>query len=293
MSKITLYSHAKINLSLDVSALRGDGFHDIDSVVQIIDIADEMELAVDEPGIIDVTVESGNAPSGPENLVFKACEAFFRTTGIKAGVRVRLWKSIPAQAGLGGGSGNAAAVVAGLNRMFECGLGSAELAGIVSEVGSDTALFIYGGTTCISGRGEVIEPLPDAPELHVVILKPEAGVSTKWAYAEMDRDPQRRKGNGTSRVKQAILDANYNALLAALSNDFDPVISGSVAEIDAAKTLLKNMGAKASLLCGSGSAVYGVFDSHGAAESARQELKSKYESGFVCRSLTRAESALV
>ncbi len=293
MSKITLYSHAKINLSLDVSAIREDGFHDIESVVQVIDVTDELELSKNDSGAIEVLVERGDAPSGPDNLVHKACEAFFATTGIKAGVQVRLWKYIPAQAGLGGGSGNAAAAVAGLNQVYDCGLSASQLAEIASKVGSDTALFIYGGTTCISGRGEFVEPLPDAPELHLVILKPAVGVSTKWAYAEMDRDSQRRKGNSTSRVKKAILDADYDAVFAALSNDFDAVVSRHFAEINEAKSLLKNTGAKVSLLCGSGSAVYGVFDSHGAAESARQELKSKYESGFVCRSLTRAESALV
>lgn len=293
MSNINVYSYAKINLSLDVSAPRGDGYHDIDSVVQIIDIADELELTPDESGKIDVEVASGDAPPGPDNLVYRACEAFFRETGLKAGVRVRLWKRIPAQAGLGGGSGNAAAAVVGLSRMYECGLDTYQLAKIAAEVGSDTALFVYGGTTCISGRGEVIEPMPDAPEMYLTIIKPAIGVSTKWAYEEMDRDPHRCRGDGTIRVKQAVLAADRNVLINFLSNDFDPVISKSVVEIREAKAMLIRAGAKASLLCGSGSAVYGIFESRQTAETALQEVKPEFGCGFVCRTLTRAESMLV
>ncbi|NLN76853.1 MAG: 4-(cytidine 5'-diphospho)-2-C-methyl-D-erythritol kinase [Armatimonadetes bacterium] len=293
MKKITLSSYAKINLSLDVSNLRSDGYHDICSVAQVIDIADALEIYAAADGVIDVVVEDGDAPSGSDNIIYHACDAFFKTTGIEPGVRIVLRKRIPMQAGLGGGSGNAAAAVAGLNRLYGNVLSADDMAAIAAKVGSDTALFIYGGTVCISGRGEHVERLNDAPTFHLAVLKPRVGVSTKWAYSELDRRNAIGYGDGTNRVKSAIEDASYPQLIAALSNDFDPVITELIPEIARAKGHLNQAGAETTLLCGSGSAVFGVFDFEYKAQTAINGLGSDIEMAFACRTLTRAESTLV
>lgn len=290
MNTVKLSSFAKINLSLDVSTLRPDGYHEIDSVVQVIDIADQLELTVGEPGVIEVAVEQGDAPSGPDNLVYRACEEFFDAAGVDGGVSVRLWKSIPTQAGLGGGSGNAAAAVVGLNKLFGCRLHTDELAKIASRVGSDAALFVYGGTVHMTGRGEFVRGLVDAPALHLVVVKPDVGVSTKWAYALLDRSRDRVREKCTPSVLEAVLAANRSGLVESIGNDFDAVISESSLAIRDAKKKMMNLGAEAALLCGSGSAVFGVFADAIAADKAGEKLSEGYNKVFTCRTLNRDES---
>lgn len=293
MDKLKLLSYAKVNLTLDVSCLRPDGYHDIDSVAQIISISDELEISRADEGVIEVHMDGGDAPSGKENLVYRACETFFRRTGIRGGARFVLRKHIPIQAGLGGGSGNAATAIAGLNRLFEAGLTCGDLCALAAEVGSDTALFIHGGTVRMSGRGDRVEPLPDAPELHLVVVKPEAGVSTAWAYAELDKRENRALGGASDSMELAIRASDRAALVSNLANDFDSIVSSVVPEIAQAKRRLTEAGAEAAMLSGSGSAVFGVFASSEAAELAANSLRAEFAEVFVCRTLPRGESALV
>lgn len=292
IDSLTLHSYAKVNLTLEVSGLRPDGFHDIDSIAQIIDIRDVLTLSRDDDGIIEVVTERGDAPSGRDNTVYKACMSFFEATGVRGGVRCRLTKSIPAQAGLGGGSGNAAAAIAGLSKLYGCGLSAERLASIAAQVGSDAPLFIYGGTVRMSGRGEQIEPLADAPELHLVVVKPDVGVSTPWAYRALDQSDIARTVGSSNAAERAIRRGDRAALVQCLSNDFDPVVTASTAEIATAKELLLRAGAGAAVLCGSGSAVFGVFDGPEAAARVANELKPRFAHVFATRTLRRSESAL-
>lgn len=292
MDDIWLTSYAKINFTLEVSTRRPDGYHDIDSVTQVIDISDELILSRAEKGVLEVVTDSKYIPSGKENLVYRACEAFFKSTGIHAGVRCKLNKNIPAQAGLGGGSGNVAAAVAGLNRLFDCNLPIEKIAEITSSVSSDTALFVYGGTARMRGRGELVEKLPDAPTLHLVIIKPSTGVSTPWAYTELDKRNERYSAGMSNKAEQAIRQENRSLLISALSNDFDPVISTAFAQIREAKEALSRAGAEAAMLCGSGSAVFGVFPSRERAELAAESLRDKFPYIIPTRTLTRKESIM-
>lgn len=292
MNKVELLSHAKINLTLDVSALRPDGYHDIDSIAQVIDLKDELELSKADEGIIEVQVEGGYAPTGKDNIIYKACEVFFREIGFSGGARFILQKRIPVQAGLGGGSGNAAAAILGLNRMYETGLSSDQMCAMAAKAGSDAALFIHGGTVRMSGRGDYVTSLPDAPGLDLVIVKPVVGVSTVWAYAELDKREGRVAGNSSALVEDAIHAENRAALIASLSNDFDPIVSALVPEIGEAKRRLIGVGAEVVMLSGSGSAIFGVFYSEKRARVAADKLQGDFEQVFACRTLTRRESAL-
>lgn len=292
MDKVKLLSRAKVNFTLDVSRLRPDGYHNIDSIAQVIDISDEIEVSKADAGIIEVLVEGGDAPSGKENLVYRACEVFLSETGTRGGARFLLRKRIPMQAGLGGGSGNAAAAIAGLNRLYECGLASDEMAALASKVGSDAALFIYGGTVRMSGRGEELKLLPDAPKMYLVVVKPGVGVSTAWAYSELDKH-KRVQGNSSALVEVAIRSGDRAALVGGLANDFDSVVAGLLPEIREAKRRLAEVGAETVLLAGSGSALFGVFGSMQAAQAGARSLASEFAQVFACRTLTRAESAMV
>jgi len=291
MDSIELLSHAKINLTLEVSARRSDGYHDIDSVVQIIDIADVLSVSKADDAVIEVSADTASVPSGPKNLVYRACEAFFEETGIRAGAKCRLVKRIPVQAGLGGGSGNAAAAIVALDRLYETGLPLQRLAEIAARVGSDSPLFIYGGTARITGRGEVVEPLPDAPNLDIVVVKPDAGISTAWAYSELDRRPVERTG-ASDRADLAIREHDREALLDSLANSFDAVACKALAEVREAKYVLEQAGASRVMLCGSGSAVFGVFDTRLQAEAAGVALGARFTQVFVTRNIQRCRRSI-
>lgn len=291
-NRVTLLSYAKVNLTLEVSRLRPDGFHDIDSIAQIIGLTDQLVVERADDGVIEVVTERGDAPSGKDNTVHKACEVFFAATGIRGGARCILAKSIPAQAGLGGGSGNAAAGIAGLSRLYACDLSVNGMAAMAARVGSDAALFVHGGTIRMRGRGEQVEPLPDAPELHLVVVKPELGVSTAWAYGELDKSDRNRAECRSDAAERAIRSGDRAALIECLANDFDPVVTAAFPEIGRAKQLLRGAGAEAAMLCGSGSAVFGVFESAEAARLAGDGLKGEFAHIFVTRTLSRSESAL-
>ncbi|MHB9036286.1 MAG: 4-(cytidine 5'-diphospho)-2-C-methyl-D-erythritol kinase [Armatimonadota bacterium] len=293
MNRIEMVSYAKVNLTLEISAKRSDGYHEIDSVVQTIDITDDLVMTRAEPGVIGVGTDTAGVPEGRGNIVYRACEAFFARMGIQGGVECFLRKRIPMQAGLGGGSGNAAAAVAGLNRLFECGLTPAELAEVAAQVGSDSPLFVYGGTVRMRGRGELVDQLPDAPTLHIVVVKPDVGVSTKWAYGELDRSSVRERRGASDEAERAVRDGNREALISSLWNDFDPIVCGAFADIERAKGLLMTYGAERAMLSGSGSAVFGVFGSYDQARQATLNLCGEFSHVFLTRSVGRGESGIV
>ena len=287
MDRIKLCSYAKINLTLEVSAKRQDGYHDIDSIVQVIDIRDELEISKAEAGVIEVEANAADVPSGKNNLIYRAFEVFFEAVGINGGVRCDLKKHIPSQAGLGGGSGDAAAAILGLNQLYECGLPNEDLAQIAAKIGSDVPLFIYGGTVRMRGRGDLIKPLPDAPELNLVIIKPNVGVSTAWAYSELDKTEARTISGASDEAERAVLAHNREGLIYSLSNDFDPVVSAKIEKVREAKQSLIDCGAEAAMLAGSGSSVFGIFDSQNSAQTAVVKLKNSFKEVFVTRTLKR------
>ena len=292
MNTIHLISRAKVNLTLEVFARRPDGYHDIDSVAQIIDIKDELSISRAGEGVVEVGVDAENVPSGRANLVYGACVAFFEAAGIRAGARCVLTKHIPPSAGLGGGSANAAAAVVGLNELYEAGLPIERLGHIAASVSSDAPLFACAGTVRMRGRGERVEPLPDAPELHLVVVKPDVGVSTAWAYEQLDNSGPRSSSGASDRVERAIGGNDRAALIDSLYNDFDPVLTNSHGQIRRARQALIDRGAIRALLAGSGSAVFGVFASEDDARAAAAVLKIDFSTVFVTRTLARRESLM-
>lgn len=280
MKTLELASYAKINLTLEVLGKRLDGYHEIDSVVQMIDLSDSLCISKEEAGVIDIEVDKPQVPSGSENSVYRACEVFFRAVGISGGAKCRIAKRIPIQAGLGGGSGNAAATLIALNKLYETGLTESELVGLGASIGSDVPLFIVGGTVRMCGRGELVEPLPGAPQLHFVIVKPEVNVSTAWAYAELDKQPEHCPARAGDEAERAIRLGDRNALIRCLWNDFDPIVGAAIPEVRNARCALEEVGAKKSMLCGSGSAVFGVFESAEPAKFAATQLRSRYVEVF-------------
>lgn len=287
MEEITLASYAKVNLTLEVIGQRPDAYHDIDSVATTIDLADELQCARAPEGTIDLEVSGLAVPVGPDNLVHRACREFFRETRASGGVRCRLTKRIPVQAGLGGGSSNAAAAIVALDRIYGCDLGPQRLAQIAERVGSDAPMFVYGGTVRMRGRGGLIDILPDAPQLDLLIIKPSVGVSTAWAYKELDTRGSRAFRGASDRAEEAIRSADRDGLVRSMCNDFDAVIGQAFGDVRTAKRLLEEEGAQAVVLAGSGSGVFGVFASRQEVLSAAERLRARSHYALPARTVSR------
>lgn len=293
-------SYAKINLTLDVFSKRADGFHSIASVMQSISLHDTLRLSRrPEPGIgfTCAAPEAFPVPTDDTNLVVRAAKAALAAAEragreVTGGASIHLVKRIPAQAGMGGGSSNAAATLAGMNALLDLNLDTKALAALAAALGSDVPFFLIGGTAAARGRGENITALPDAPPFHLTIVKPEENVSTAWAYGELDAVPDRQSHRGTKRLEEALRSDDRDRLLALQCNDFELPVFSHYPKIAWLTDELRMAGALATHLCGSGSAVYGIFPDAAKAEHVADLLRTRYAHVYTARTLTRAESAL-
>jgi 4-diphosphocytidyl-2-C-methyl-D-erythritol kinase len=282
--EVTERAFAKINISLDVTAARDDGFHEVITVMQSVALCDDVTVSV-VPG--EGSFASGRGlPRDGRNTAVKAADAFFAFTGI-SGYRaeIALEKRIPVGAGLGGGSADAAAVLRALNTAFQTEL-SPEFLRILGEaVGSDVPFCVEGGTALARGRGEIITPLAPFPNCEIVIVKPAFSVSTAVLFAAIDRVKVRRHPD-TDGLLEAIESGSLHHAVRYLYNVFEDVLPAQhAAEISEIKTKLIDAGALGAIMTGTGSAVFGVFESGGPPSPAMQAadvLKEDYREVFVC-----------
>ena len=284
LERIRLKAFAKVNYALEVRGVRPDGYHEISTVMQSVSLCDELEMERAEEGF-RLLVEPEAAPTGSDdkNTVYLAWRLLKEATGEEMPARVRLRKAIPAGAGLGGGSADAAATLVGMNEMFGLGLDFAELRGIGARIGADVPFCISGGTALGEGIGEVLAPLPPPQEHHLVVAKPEAGAETARIYKAYD--DQTARGHGTGHSVRPVLDAlraaNLAALARALGNDLAPVTEALVPEVRALREILGRAGALGAIMSGSGTAVYGLFVSEGDARDANRGIEAPFAA--VCR----------
>ncbi|MCS6777225.1 MAG: 4-(cytidine 5'-diphospho)-2-C-methyl-D-erythritol kinase [Chloroherpetonaceae bacterium] len=295
MRSITLRSCAKINLTLDVFSKRADGYHSIASVLQAISLHDTLQLIREaEPGVrFQCESVSGDPiPLDDTNLAVRAVRAAMEAGHAHpaTGVSIRLIKRIPVQAGLGGGSSNAAAALIGVNALLELGLEPVQLHELAACLGADVPFFLYGGTVVARGRGEELTPLPDIPPLHLVVVKPEESVSTGWAYEQLDRVPDRVSHRGTRRMEEALRSGDRDRLIAFQCNDFELVVFRHFPRLAWLSDELMMAGALTVRLCGSGSALYGVAPDASSAERIAELLRKRHPRVYVARTLTRQES---
>ncbi len=271
--------------------MRPDGYHSVRTVMQTVSLADVVHLRhAADPGI-RLTCDVPWVPIDARNLVWRAARAFLDHIGSPdAGIHVRLTKRIPVQAGLGGGSSDAAAILMGLNELLGSPLCDDELHALATRLGSDVPFFLFGGTALMEGRGEWGQPLPDGPELHMVIVKPNSGVATADAYRALDAMPARPDTDRAATVVEAIRHHDAQRLLAAMSNDFEIVIDSLCRESAEAMRTMRKLGAATCHLCGSGSAVFGVVASEEAAEEIAESMRRRWRNVYVCRTVGRAEA---
>jgi 4-diphosphocytidyl-2-C-methyl-D-erythritol kinase len=260
MVRVLLRACAKVNYALEVRGLRGDGYHEISSVLQSVSLADELEVERSRGGF-ELSFEPEGVEIGPveENTVYKAWALLWETSGHELPTRIRLRKKIPAGAGLGGGSADAAAVLVGMNELFDLGLDAEQLRTIGARIGADVPFCLSGGTALAQGVGEILTPLPAPPAHRFLIAKPERGADTGGIYRAYDE-----RGSGgiasADRVVAALRSGSLTELAGALGNDLEPVTTGLVPEVAAHKREMLRAGALGAAMTGTGTAIYGIFD---------------------------------
>lgn len=268
-------AYAKVNLTLAVGEKRPDGYHEVVSVMQRISLHDTLTAEQTREGIT-LTCSDPALPSGEENLAHRAASLFFRETGIAGGAALTLEKRIPSQAGLGGGSSDAASALLALRKLYAPALPDTELETMAAALGSDVPFFIRGGTQLATGRGEVLSPLPPLTDGRFVIVKPTESFSTPAMYRRLDELPP------ACTPPLPPLQGGLPALAAGLFNRFEAAIPAGSAVWDI-KARLAAYGALASLLSGSGSAVFGLFDTETAARAAVEALRPAWPEIFLAR----------
>jgi 4-diphosphocytidyl-2-C-methyl-D-erythritol kinase len=285
--KLVTRAHAKVNLDLRVLGTRADGFHELRTVFQTIELHDTLTLEV-HGGAFAVKCRMPGVPLDSSNLVWRAAAALWSAlgrAGEPADVVITIDKAIPMQAGLGGGSADAAAALLGLARLWG-GAPVTLLREVASGIGADVAFFLAGGTALGLGRGEEIYPLVDLPPHWIVIIHPPFGVSTAEAYAWYDDD--RTAGVKETRELQ-ILPVPWPTRAAQMINDLEPPVVRRHPEITALKASLRDAGAVAAAMSGSGSAVFGLFRSRAAAMRCVKPLSRGGNKAILTRTLTRGE----
>ena len=283
MSRTTETACAKINLSLDVTGARPDGYHEMRMLMQSVDLCDEVKISLTRDGEIRIRSNFRFLPTDGRNIAAKAARAFFDAVGEGGlGADITLKKRIPVCAGLGGGSSDAAAVLRALNRMLGSGLPAEKLEELGRGLGSDVPFCVRGGTQLAEGRGERLKRLPDLPDCGVVICKPPFSVSTPELFRRVDG----RKGHNrpdTEGMIAAIERGQLPGVAHRLYNVFEDVPGRHRAAAAEIKGLLLDLGAMGAAMSGTGPSVFGLFEDMDRAESARQALSSRWRDCFAAR----------
>ena len=276
---------AKINLTLDVLGKRPDGYHDIQSVMQTISIRDDVEVEVGTAKPWTLSCDKEDVPQDSSNLAWKAAEMFCRAAKRDPeGVAIRITKRSPTQAGLGGGSADAAAVLRALNRHYDYPFSIYALAELGAEVGSDVPFCTLGGTVLCQGRGERLRKLPDLPETLFVVCKPDFPVSTPELYRRLDETAIARRPDHTA-MEAAIVQGDVGAIAGQLCNVFEPVVTEKHLELNYIKSLMNSYGALGFAMSGSGPSVYAIAPSFEYAAVICTMLKDNYPQVFIAKTV--------
>jgi len=282
-SEITEQAFAKLNLGLKVLRRRDDGYHDILSVFQTIDLWDDLRFLDTGAKEIRILCSDPSVPTDARNLVHRAARVLCERTGRDRGVEIELFKHIPVGAGLGGGSADAAATLRALNRLWDLGLTPEELTELAEEIGSDVPFLVRGGTAVVSGRGEVLRPLSWRGDAFYLLFVPDISVGTGWAYEELSRMGLTTDTEYVNFINSTSDLLELERLFPVLVNDFEHVAERICPSIHRVRSELRRAGAWACSLSGSGSAFYGVFRTRETARSAARRLAMEEEGQiFLC-----------
>lgn len=277
---LTVQANAKINLTLDVLHKRADGFHQVEMIMQAIELADILKLEGKQTGDISIASNVLHLPCDQRNLAYQAAMLIKDTCGVGKGVHIFIEKNIPMSAGLAGGSTDAAGVLLGLNHLWKLGLSLTELESLGAKLGSDVPFCLQGGTMLATGRGELLEPLASLPPCYVVLAKPRFGVSTAWVYGKY-RSNAVSSHPDTTGVISALGQGDLLGVTSRLSNVLESVTMTEYPLIRKLKESMMEHGAMASLMSGSGPTVFGLVEDKAKAEYIAAQLRSQSDAEII------------
>ncbi|MDO5015000.1 MAG: 4-(cytidine 5'-diphospho)-2-C-methyl-D-erythritol kinase [Clostridia bacterium] len=275
-----LNAAAKVNLALDILCADDNGYHMIFSIMQSVSLFDKLRINTRKDKKINFTCNEPKFSKYDDNTIKSAVDNFFEYTKLEnPGLDIYLEKNIPSQAGLAGGSADAAATLKALNEIFETNLDEKILQKIGKKVGSDVPFCIRGGTSLVQNTGDILSELPDFENFFFVILKPDASVSTKEAYMEFDRQKDSIYHFDNAKVLSAYARKDHKTAVNLIQNVFEQLTE--VPNRPHIKLKMMNMGALNACMSGSGTAIFGVFDDRQKAKNCYEELKKQYKKVYL------------
>jgi 4-diphosphocytidyl-2-C-methyl-D-erythritol kinase len=276
---------AKINLMLDVLHKRADGFHEVEMIMTMVDLADRLELSELKRDSIIISSQAGYIPLDEKNLAFQAARLIKDRYNVRSGVHIHLDKRIPVAAGLAGGSSDAAATLRGLNRLWRLGIPAQELQELGAELGSDVPFCVTGGTALATGRGERLTPIASPPQCWVVLAKPPINVSTAEVYGRV-RANNIAVHPSALRMQQAIEAGDFSAVCAGLGNVLEDVTLKLHPEVQQLKEAMMKLGADGVLMSGSGPTVFGLVSKQSKVARIYNGLRGFCKEVYAVRSLS-------
>jgi 4-diphosphocytidyl-2-C-methyl-D-erythritol kinase len=272
MEEIKVRAPAKVNLALDIAGQREDGYHMMRMINHGVALSDELTLTACRDGLY-LSCDDPRVPVDGANLVLKAAEALKEGAGIAAGCRIHIQKRIPMEAGLAGGSADAAAAIKGLNALWHLDMSSEAMGAFGAKLGADIPYCLAGGTALVEGIGEILTPLSSLPPWPLVVVKPPVAIATPWAFAQIDAQ--------ASVVHPPVADAaaalragDFKEAARLAGNTFEPVMTGLYPQIGEAIAQLEKAGAFRAVMSGSGSTVVGYFEDEDTARRAADSFAS-------------------
>lgn len=274
ITHLKLKAYGKINLALDVLRKREDGYHDVRMIMQTVGIYDQVELQLKQDPGITVETNLSYLPVNENNLVYQAADLLMKEFQVKQGLHISLRKFLPVAAGMAGGSSDAAAVLFGVNKMFQLGLSREALMERGVKIGADVPYCIMRGTALSEGIGERLTPLPPMPQCQVVIAKPGISVSTRYVYENLHANELKPEQHpDIDGMVEAIRNQDLDQVAKKFGNVLELVTAEKYPVIEEIKDVLRRCGAVNALMSGSGPTVFGLFSDPKAAQDAYEELR--------------------
>ena len=277
MDKIELKAYGKINIGLDVIRKREDGYHDLDMIMQTVGVYDDVIISREDGTQtyeIEVSTDADILPNDKGNLAFMAAKVLMEAYDIKSKVKIHINKRIPIAGGMAGGSADCAAVLRGVNKLFQLGLTDEQLQEYGVKLGADVPYCIVGGTKRAQGIGEILTDLPTPPKCYVIIAKPDAFVSTKFVYSHI-RPAQIENHPDIDGIIESIKAGDLYGMCEKIANVMEDVTIPEYPIIQKVKDILKSNGAVNALMSGSGPTVFGIYDDEEKAKQSMDALSGK------------------
>lgn len=287
MDSITKKAYAKVNLSLDIVGKRPNGYHEVEMIMQQISLCDQVTLTK-QAGSITVEANCYYVPSDERNIAYKIAKDVFDIYKIDSGLHIKIEKLIPVAAGLAGGSADAAAVIMGINDLFQLGMNLETMKSIAVKHGADIPFCIEGGAAVARGIGEELEPIPSLKHVWMVLVKPPIGVSTQSVYGDFDLD-RVKKHPDNKKLIEAMKRNDYRFIASNMYNVLEEVTSKRHSEIEMLEKKMKEYGAIGTMMSGSGPTVFGIFKTYRKAEAAYKNLNRKHKEVFLVTTMGGGE----